>query len=246
MKVGLEYYFYHNDHLGTPQKMTTISGAVVWSAKYSSFGKAEIDPASTVTNNLRFPGQMFDGETGLHYNWFRYYDPSIGRYLSPDPIKFAGGLNLYQYVGGDPINYTDSIGLLVKPGSDKHRQRNRHNKCPKIRPTQTKAIVVSMDGKCKREEWIWIDHEGNEWNEDWFGNNITHKGNGYTSFRRPDPDNPGSSFQCTYDKDGNFVPDEGNYDYANPDEQFIRHLTDDVYPGLLDSNYESPDPTTRY
>ena len=48
MKIGSQYYFYHNDHLGTPQKMTSISGAVVWSAKYSSFGKAEVDTDSTV------------------------------------------------------------------------------------------------------------------------------------------------------------------------------------------------------
>ncbi|MFZ5392094.1 MAG: RHS repeat domain-containing protein, partial [Patescibacteria group bacterium] len=89
MKVGSEYYFYQNDHLGTPQKMTTISGAVVWSAKYSSFGKAEIDPASTVTNNLRFPGQYYDQETTLHYNHHRYYDSSFGRYMTTDPIDYS-------------------------------------------------------------------------------------------------------------------------------------------------------------
>jgi len=79
---------YHNDHLGTPQKMTASNGAVVWSAKYSSFGKAQVDPESTVVNNLRFPGQYFDGESGLHYNWHRYYDPGTGRYLRVDPLAF--------------------------------------------------------------------------------------------------------------------------------------------------------------
>ncbi len=68
MKIGSQYYFYHNDHLGTPQKMTSISGAVVWSATYSSFGKAVVDADSTVENNFRFPGQYCDIETGLHYN----------------------------------------------------------------------------------------------------------------------------------------------------------------------------------
>ena len=67
MKVGGQYYFYQNDHLGTPQKLTAVNGAVVWSAKYSSFGEAEVDISSTITNNLRFPGQYFDQETGLHY-----------------------------------------------------------------------------------------------------------------------------------------------------------------------------------
>ena len=68
MKTGTDYYFYHNDHLGTPQKLTAISGALVWSAKYSSFGEVTVDPTSTITNNLRFPVQYYDEETGLHYN----------------------------------------------------------------------------------------------------------------------------------------------------------------------------------
>lgn len=75
MKVGTEYYFYHNDHLGTTQKMTGVNGAVVWSAKYSSFGEAGVGSASTVENNLGFPGQYYDEETGLHYNFWRYYEP---------------------------------------------------------------------------------------------------------------------------------------------------------------------------
>jgi uncharacterized protein RhaS with RHS repeats len=62
MKEGSNYYFYHNDHLGTPQKLTTISGAIVWSATYDAFGKATVEGSSTVTNNLRFPGQYFDQE----------------------------------------------------------------------------------------------------------------------------------------------------------------------------------------
>jgi uncharacterized protein RhaS with RHS repeats len=62
MKIGTDYYFYQNDHLGTPQKLTAINGAVVWAAKYSSFGKASIE-VETVENNLRFPGQYYDQET---------------------------------------------------------------------------------------------------------------------------------------------------------------------------------------
>jgi len=114
MKIGSDYYFYHNDHLGTPQKITAINGAVVWKANYSTFGNAEIDITSTITNNLRFPGQYFDQETGLHYNYYRYYDPSIGRYLRSDPITFSrGALNRYVYVDNDPILRFDCNGLIT-------------------------------------------------------------------------------------------------------------------------------------
>ena len=112
MKVGTEYYFYHTDHLGTPQKMTGTNGAVVWSAKYSSFGEATVE-IGTVENNLRFPGQYYDGESGLHYNWHRYYDPINGRYLRVDPIGFTGGINFYFYTENNPINSIDPWGLVV-------------------------------------------------------------------------------------------------------------------------------------
>ena len=76
LKQNSEYYFYQNDHLGTPQKLIAQNGAVVWSASYEVFGKAHVE-IETVTNNLRFPGQYYDAETGLHYHWFRYYEPTI-------------------------------------------------------------------------------------------------------------------------------------------------------------------------
>lgn len=92
--------------------MTDTSSAVVWSAEYQPFGLVTVDTASTVENNLRFPGQYFDAETGFHYNWHRYYDPETGRYLTPDPIGLDGGINPYSYVRGNPINFVDPTGLI--------------------------------------------------------------------------------------------------------------------------------------
>jgi RHS repeat-associated protein len=130
MKVSGQYYFYQNDHLGTPQKLTAVNGAVVWSAKYSSFGEAGVDPTSTIVNNLRFPGQYYDQETGLNYNWHRYYYPVSGRYTKKDPINFSGGdLVLYNYGHNNPQKYWDNRGLSSfapgVPGYDVGRELDK-------------------------------------------------------------------------------------------------------------------------
>lgn len=113
-------YFFHNDHLGTPQAMTDLAGRTVWTAEYEPFGKALVDQdpdgdGLQVINNLRFPGQYYDAESGLHYNYHRDYDPETGRYLQADPVGQAGGLNLYSYVLGNPVRFTDSLGLVPNP-----------------------------------------------------------------------------------------------------------------------------------
>ncbi|MFW5451640.1 MAG: RHS repeat-associated core domain-containing protein [Methylophagaceae bacterium] len=102
--------YVHNDHLGTPQTITDQSQQIVWQASYTPFGEATIT-TEAITNNIRFPGQYYDQETNLHYNYFRYYDPSLGRYITSDPIGLAGGINTYGYVGGNPLGYIDVFGL---------------------------------------------------------------------------------------------------------------------------------------
>jgi RHS repeat-associated protein len=105
-------FYVHNDHLGTPQVITDDQQAVVWQAYYDPFGKATIT-TETITNNVRFPGQYYDQETGLHYNLRRYYDPYSGRYITSDPIGLAGGLNTYGYTYQNPVNYIDTDGLIA-------------------------------------------------------------------------------------------------------------------------------------
>ena len=106
-------YYYHNDHLGTPQVMTDSVGAVVWEAAYDPFGEATIN-IGQITNNLRFPGQYFDAETGLCYNWNRDYNPQLGRYIESDPIGLKGGINLYIYSQNNPIRLIDTDGRKVQ------------------------------------------------------------------------------------------------------------------------------------
>jgi RHS repeat-associated protein len=90
--------------------MTDSKGNIIWQADYDPFGGL-VTLSGTEVNNFRFPGQYFDSETGLHYNWHRYYDPETGRYLRPDPIGLEGGMNLYMYVNGNPVSSFDFLGL---------------------------------------------------------------------------------------------------------------------------------------
>jgi RHS repeat-associated protein len=60
-----------------------------------------------------YPGQYYDAETGLHYNYFRYYDPTTGRYVTPDPIGLEGGINLFSYVAGNPLRFIDPYGKVA-------------------------------------------------------------------------------------------------------------------------------------
>ena len=108
-------YFVHSNHLGTPELLTDESGTVLWKADYHPFGQISL-PVSSNTANIRFPGQYFDAETGLHYNYFRDYDPYQGRYLQSDPIGLGGGINTYLYANSNAIMFIDPRGLLVWQG----------------------------------------------------------------------------------------------------------------------------------
>jgi RHS repeat-associated protein len=114
IKRGDRYFYYQNDHLGTPHGAIDRSGSPVWSARYTAFGDATVSPDSVLESNLRLPGQYFDSETGLHYNTLRYYDPRLGRYLQVDPIGLAAGPNLYLYARGDPLRFRDPWGLEIE------------------------------------------------------------------------------------------------------------------------------------
>jgi RHS repeat-associated protein len=127
--AGDQHYFVYADHLNSPRAITNHLGRVVWRWDSDPFGvtaeheghdrsaaghHVDEDPdrdGQKFVYNLRFPGQYYDKGTGLHYNTFRNYDPSTGRYIESDPIGLAGGINTYAYVRSNPLRYTDRYGL---------------------------------------------------------------------------------------------------------------------------------------
>ncbi len=120
-KTGIQVYHYHNDQLGTPNELTNDKGEVVWLADYQAWGNTakviwreqlidQIQVSQDELQPIRFQGQHFDTETGLHYNRFRYFDPDMGMFTSRDPIGLMGGDNVFAYAP-NPTGFTDPLGL---------------------------------------------------------------------------------------------------------------------------------------
>jgi RHS repeat-associated protein len=110
--------WYQCDHLGTPMELTDEQGDIAWAGVYKAWGLAKEQRSETakrtdVRNPLRFQGQYFDVETGLHYNRYRYYDPQVGRFIGKDPIGLEGGFNIYAYAP-NPVEWIDPYGLMAK------------------------------------------------------------------------------------------------------------------------------------
>ena len=118
---GYKAYYLYADHLNTPRLITDNAAGTankkVWQWDSDPFGitPPNENPAAAgvFTYNPRFPGQVYDKETGLHYNYFRDYNPGTGRYVQSDPIGLAGGMNTFGYVEGNPLSFTDPTGLFV-------------------------------------------------------------------------------------------------------------------------------------
>ena len=116
---GNQLHYVEPDHLGTPRVVIDVARNVpvwTWDLKSEAFGNSapNQDPdgdANPLVFDMRFPGQRFDGATGLNYNYFRDYDPSTGRYATSDPIGLSGGLGTYAYAMSDPLLLLDSMGL---------------------------------------------------------------------------------------------------------------------------------------
>jgi RHS repeat-associated protein len=115
----------HVDHLARPIKMTDAAKAQAWDAVWAPWGSphAITGPAAL---DARFPGQWFQLEAGLHYNWHRHYDASLGRYTQPDPLGFVDGPSVYGYAAHDPLGYVDPDGQFIRPLIDLLRRLGRN------------------------------------------------------------------------------------------------------------------------
>ena len=100
--------FIRTDHIGRPVFATDSTGAKVWEASYLPFGEVLATTGTPIA--LRFPGQWFQAESGLHQNWMRDYDPTTGRYMQADPLGLVDGASVYGYVGQNPGRYVDPRG----------------------------------------------------------------------------------------------------------------------------------------
>jgi RHS repeat-associated protein len=124
------HFYIWSDNLGTPRQVTDTTNVSRWEwGNNDPFGNntPNENPASVgvFTYNLRFPGQYYDVETGKHYNYYRDFDPSIGRYLQSDPIGLRGGRNTYVYVASNPLLQRDPLGLLVGFSGCSSSQRSK-------------------------------------------------------------------------------------------------------------------------
>ena len=109
-------YYVHADHLDTPRMVIDKNGARRWRWLAEPFGttapETNPDNVGVFNLNLRFPGQYADSESGLFYNYFRTYDFSLGRYSQVDPIGLTAGIDVYSYVGSNPVSYIDPKGKM--------------------------------------------------------------------------------------------------------------------------------------
>jgi RHS repeat-associated protein len=168
--------YYHNDLNGLPEQLTEADGETVWRATYRVWGNTveEVrEPYYIEEQNLRFQGQYLDREIGLHYNTFRFYDPDVGRFTTPDPIGLMGGINLYAYAK-NPIEWVDPLGLTCIKAFNRRRNISKKwasklsGKTPQqveaslLKKGYTKSITILNTHKTQHTQFTRTTKSGNK------------------------------------------------------------------------------------
>ena len=165
--AGVQVYYIHSDHLNTPRVITDAGNNLVWrwdsSEAFGNNAPNENPNNRGIFNfNLRFAGQYFDKETGLHYNYFRdCYDPATGRYCQSDPIGLAGGVNTYTYVNGNPLRWTDPTGLDVYVANT-DAVGGLHQKIVVDTPNGQYGQSFGMSSRDLPQQGLWEAYQGHQ------------------------------------------------------------------------------------
>lgn len=164
---AVQALFVHPDHLDTPRLLVNAADLPVWRWESAPFGDtpAETNPSGLGELNytLRFPGQQFDSETALHYNYFRDYEAGVGRYVQSDPIGLGGGVAQFGYAGADPLSWTDPFGHApTRKSRDAVIAENckffgGQNRCEKCLGNTVRPAKSTKDVSPPQNEWQ-IDH----------------------------------------------------------------------------------------
>ena len=167
-QAELQLFFVHNDHLNTPKYLTDTTGKAVWQSQATPFGEVtengDLDgDGKYVTLNMRFPGQYWDHETGTSYNYYRDYDPSLGRYVQSDPIGLRGGINTYVYVGSNPTGRFDYYGLACTCQFDKKTLKKDEYEETWWGQKRTVTAKYQCEDTAKPESQKTVDASHKEW-----------------------------------------------------------------------------------
>ena len=161
-------HYFHCDQIGIPREMTDKDGNLLWFGNYTGWGrlKEETKVTQTAHQPFRLQNQYADRETGLHYNFFRYYEPDAGRFVNQDPIGLSGGDNLYRFSSNIQI-WIDPLGLACIPNPNRKNDEDLARRIDKLSDNLTEknrdgfttlalARVTLADGTSQ----IWIAQAG--------------------------------------------------------------------------------------
>jgi RHS repeat-associated protein len=207
-------FYVHTDQLNAPRKISQPStNTLAWQWGTDPFGT--VAPAQnpgglgTFVYNLRFPGQYYQAETGVNYNYFRDYDPQTGRYVESDPIGLKGGINTYAYAFGNPLTWSDWLGL--KPGD--------------VFPTIQAAAIDALDYVYQIYPNADREYAGSIFPVDG-GYSATDPNPGTQSASSPSwPAGGGDAASAIYHTHGQCTPGKDNDNFSRPDSQGIQSDT---------------------